>query len=76
MERLQNISEEDCLKEGVVGFRNESGTWERGEPWRNKPDNFLRKYIFKELWNSTHKKPEEKFEANPFVFCFSYEVVR
>lgn len=26
-------------------------------------------------WNATHKKPEEKFEANPWVWCVSFEVI-
>ena len=27
-------------------------------------------------WNATHKKPEEKFEASPWVFVYTFEVVR
>lgn len=34
------------------------------------------RYAFAEFWDSTHKKPEEKFEANPWVWCFNYEVVK
>jgi hypothetical protein len=30
---------------------------------------------FKYAWNATHKKPEEKFEANPFCWVISYEVL-
>jgi hypothetical protein len=30
---------------------------------------------FKEYWNATHKKPEEKFEASPWVWSISYEVL-
>ena len=29
---------------------------------------------FKVYWNATHKKPEERFEANPFVFVYSFGV--
>jgi len=31
---------------------------------------------FKDYWNATHKKPEEKFEANPWVWVVSCEVVK
>ena len=31
---------------------------------------------FKDYWNATHKKPEEKFEASPFVWVISCEVVK
>lgn len=62
VERLQDISEEDAIKEGISE--------------RNIEQDFPAVEYFKEEWNSTHKKPEEKWEANPFVFCFSYEVVR
>jgi len=67
MERLRDISEEDCLKEGVseINFKTQS---------------VLRTYEiknnFKIFWNATHKKPEEKFEANPWVWCVSFEVVK
>ena len=30
---------------------------------------------FKHSWNATHKKPEEKFEANPWVWCVNFEVI-
>ena len=43
VERLQDISPEDYLKEGIKRFASN--------------------------WNATHKKPEEKFEANPWVWC-------
>ena len=31
---------------------------------------------FADLWNSTHKKPEEKWKANPFVWVINFEVVK
>lgn len=109
VERLQDISEEDCYKSGVecLGgsqiadtgdyFESEYYFGELEErirecgcdatiehcdkcvydfrsPYANTYDNPFEPFI--EFWNSTHKKSEEKFEANPFVFCFSYEVVR
>jgi len=32
-------------------------------------------YWFAEEWNKKHKKPEEKFEANPWVWSIQFEVV-
>ena len=29
---------------------------------------------FEEHWNATHKKPEEKFEANPFVWVVDFKI--
>jgi len=34
------------------------------------------KYAFINYWNATHKKPEEKFEANPWVWVINFEVVK
>ena len=31
---------------------------------------------FKEHWNATHKKPEEKWEANPWIWKIEFEVVK
>tara|TARA_R110000868_G_scaffold1103_1_gene8409 strand:- start:5628 stop:6272 length:645 start_codon:yes stop_codon:yes gene_type:complete len=89
VERLGEISEEDCEKEGVKS----TGGWngqdyddgefyfgkleesEDGMDWKNEmfeyPD-----LAFASLWNATHKKPEEKFEANPWVWCVTMEVVK
>jgi len=59
VERLSEISEEDALKEGV----EYNGGCE------------VPSITFKMDWNATHKKPEEKFEANPFVWSIQFEVV-
>jgi hypothetical protein len=42
--------------------------------WKHKPDNFSTKNVFKRAWNATHKKPEEKFEASPWVWVICFEV--
>ena len=31
-------------------------------------------YAFGNSWNSTHKKPEEKFEANPWVWVIDFKI--
>lgn len=77
VERLGEISEEDCIKEGmedlcayqdfatVCKLAKELG--ERNEDARPN---------FAAHWNATHKKPEEKFEANPWVWVCTMEVVK
>lgn len=65
VERLEEVSEEDAIKEGVEGelVQPDGGSWPYYEGFRT-------------FWNATHKKPEEKFEANPFVFVYTIEVVK
>jgi hypothetical protein len=72
VERLQDISEEDAIKEGMEktgAHYLEGDTFEKAE--------FIKTEIndFKTLWNATHKKPEEKFEANPWVWKVEFEVI-
>jgi len=62
VERLADINEEDAIAEAPQ--------YSIIQPFGNKcPIDF-----FKTLWNSTHKKPEEKFEANPWVWSIQFEV--
>lgn len=75
VERLADISEEDCWKEGIDTSSDYADYAVRQAVKDNRPETTAKDY-FREYWNSNHKKPEEKFEANPFVFCFSYEVAR
>ena len=58
VERLASISDEDALKEGV--------SYEGGCE--------IPRITFKMDWNATHKKPEEKFEANPFVWVVDFKI--
>ena len=60
VERLQYISEEDAIKEGV--------------PYEGGCE--VPSITFKMIWNSTHKKQEEKWEANPWVFVYGFEVIK
>jgi len=88
-EKLQHISQEDCEKEGIGytgGWNGEDyddGEFffgklietEDGMNWKNEmfeyPDLAFEKY-----WDSTHKKPKEKFEANPWVWSIQFEVAK
>ena len=69
MERLGEISEENAITEGFkntfVGFQHPVYN-----PGRTANQDFE---IF---WNKTHKKPEEKFEASPWVWKIDFEVVK
>jgi predicted DNA-binding protein (UPF0251 family) len=66
-ERLADINEEDCINEGF------------DYDWLGGKGNILIAGSitnnFAKNWNATHKKPEEKFEANPFVWSIQFEVV-
>lgn len=63
MERLQDISEEDAIAQRPQ--------YSIIDPFRNATPIDL----FKILWNCTHKKPEEKWGANPWVFVYEFEVL-
>lgn len=75
VERLKDISDEDCWKEGLDTSSDYADYAVRQSVKEGKSEVGARDY-FREKWNSTHKKPEEKFEANPFVWCYECEVVR
>ena len=71
VEKLSEISKEDAIAEGIplsVEFKDRYYT----------PDgNYATpKIAFMRWWNSTHKKPEEKFETNPWVWSIRFEVAK
>ena len=63
VERLQELTFGGAIREGA------SATFEKGY----NGEMLLEK--FKSNWNATHKKPGEKFEADPWVWCVSFEVI-
>ena len=68
VEKLQDINEEDCINEGF------DYDWLEG-----KGNILIAGSItnnFAKNWNATHKKPEEKFMANPWVWVIDFEVVK
>jgi hypothetical protein len=87
VERLQHINEEDCKKEGIGytgGWNGEDyddGEFffgklvetEDGMNWKNEMFEYA-DLAFEKYWNSTHKKPKEKFEASPWVWSIQFEV--
>ena len=72
-ERLQDITQEEAAKHGINGkscnLCSESGNGGRDCAFPSWKENFIY------LWNKAHKKPEEKFEANPWVWVVSFEVI-
>ena len=63
VERLKDISEEDAVNEGVWNIQE-----------KGSPRNWDIKNAFATFWNATHKKPEEKFEVNPFVWVVDFKI--
>jgi len=62
VEKLSEISKEDAIAEAPQ--------YSIIQPFGNK----CSIDFFKTLWNYTHKKPEEKFEASPWVWAIQFEV--
>lgn len=63
VEKLADITPFDCVCEGI---------WDG----RNVALGMSGKAVeaFKDNWNATHKKPEEKFKSNPWVWSILFEV--
>jgi hypothetical protein len=61
VERVQEISQGDAVKEGLEAKEPNHVTSAR--------------YRFGQLWNSIHTKPERQWEANPWVWCVEFRRV-
>lgn len=70
VERLGDISEEDAIAEGC-----KAEYWLVNTPDCYEYDGITAREDFAALWDETHKKPEEKFEANPFVWCVDFKII-
>jgi len=70
VERLADIGDNDLLKEGMQ-ITDEWTTPAGDLDFTNENLD-----AFKDCWNAIHKKPEEKFEANFWVWCVNFEVVK
>lgn len=69
VERLKDISEEDAIKEGIPLSKEFSDRYYTPEKNYAVP-----KIAFMRWWNATHKKSEEKFEVNPFVWVIDFKI--
>lgn len=75
VEKLQDISDEDCLKEGVI-------KWDEGQrdiPFFGYPNSAKCDYdtpqeAFAHLINKLSKK--DVWQENPYVFVYDFELVR
>jgi hypothetical protein len=75
-ERLQDISVEDAISDGQV-FKSENYWHSTLHPTKGTYQCWTTaKEAFSKLWNATHKKPEEKWEANPWVWVINFEVIK
>jgi hypothetical protein len=68
----KNDSYKNYLWHGHIGrtiTKKQSDEWEyQCSAYKKAKDSFF------SLWNATHKKPEEKFEANPFVWVVDFKI--
>jgi hypothetical protein len=63
VERLQEITEEDAMAEGVNGIPRSTVLYPN--------DDYI--YPFKQLWNSLNQKRSYGWETNPWVWVISFE---
>lgn len=62
VQRLQEITEDEAVNEGVYG---ELGTFD-----------ISARFLFKELWNSLNKERGYSWEANPYVFRYHFQRIK
>ena len=76
VERLQDISDEDCIKEGVRKVVNENGIYV--QYYVGKGDNACSfenpREAFAHLINKVSRK--DVWEENPYVFVYDFELVK
>lgn len=76
VERLQDISDEDCLKEGVRKVVNENGIYI--QYYVGKGDNACSfenpREAFAHLINKVSRK--DVWEENPYVFVYDFELIK
>lgn len=62
-----------CMNWNKVG---EASKWASNRKTLSESDVCMgsAQYAFGNFWNATHKKPKEKFEANPFVWVVDFKV--
>lgn len=74
VERLQDISEEDCLKEGIDRCEKEWGYWEGDNGFLNFYAFDTIKEAFAALIDKTCGKGT--WDSNPYVFVYEFELTR
>ena len=89
VERLQEISDEDCIKEGVVKVVPKSPTKAPQYITRYYPCRFMKECADRLGWGRTYETPQKAYaalidmisgegtwEANPFVFVYDFNLVK
>jgi hypothetical protein len=71
VERLQEISDDDCIDEGTDG----SETHQEWTPATWFADQGTPTMCFAALWDSINADRGYSWESNPYVFVYSFEVV-
>ena len=79
VERLQEITEEDALAEGIIISQ---GTWQRIERDADtqrlklvgEPQPYTARYHFEALWDSLNAKRGYGWEVNPWVWVVSFKL--
>jgi len=66
VERIQDISDKDAKAEGMVYIPCKCGM--------NCQPSYVEQ--FEQVWDSTVKKPEHKFEANPYVWVYKFKRIK
>ncbi len=89
VERLQDITDEDCLKEGVVSFEHEIPTRAKQVITRYYPCKYLMDSAKCIGWGRVYDTPQGAYsylidmisgkgtwESNPYVFVYDFELVK
>lgn len=77
VERMQEISNEDCLKEGVIEGKFKGFPNDMFYPYKNCKDtevSWTAKYAFASLIDKISGKGT--WESNPWVFVYEFELVK
>lgn len=80
VQRLQEISEEDAIAEGLIPYHMEAPPGLSITCWHWLPNvDDEETYTpaaaaYRALWNSLHTTPGERWEDNPFVVAVSFDV--
>lgn len=75
LERLQDISDEDCLKEGIKELSTCSTADGKAYTFNGVNESYMTpREAFARLINEVSKKG--RWEANPYVFVYDFELIR